>query len=258
MIAEAEGPLSLPGCFDGLSAKALQVAGFEGAFVSGYAVSAAMLGEPDLGLLYPPEVRRTPRPSPRRRLVTHRGFPQTLMWRSPRAPPLPPSLPLPHLAATSRPSTSQMARRVAQITSAIPDVNLLVDADTGGGGILNIKRTVRTLIRSGAKGIVIEDQVWPKRPGHMYNLEVQGMDEFAAYIAAARDEIGGDDCFLVARTDARATSAKWGLDDAITRANLYLDAGADAAFIEAPRSRAEMEMINEKVRNAEEREMEQN
>lgn len=125
---------------------------------------------------------------------------------------------------------------------------MLVDADTGGGGILNMQRTVRSLIRSGAKGVVIEDQVWPKRPGHMYNLEVTGMDEFAAKVAAARDEISNDDFFLVARTDARATSAKRGLDDAIARANLYLSAGADAAFIEAPRSRAEMEAICERVR----------
>jgi len=195
MIDAADGILSLPGCFDGLSARCLHAAGFQGAFVSGYAVSAAMLGEPDLGLLYPPE----------------------------------------------------MARRTSQIASAAPGVALLVDADTGGGGILNMQRTVRSLIRSGAKGVVIEDQVWPKRPGHMYNLEVTGMDEFAAKVAAARDEISNDDFFLVARTDARATSAKRGLDDAIARANLYLSAGADAAFIEAPRSRAEMEAICERV-----------
>ena len=81
----------------------------------------------------------------------------------------------------------------------------------------------------------------------MNDLAVTGPDEFAAKIAAARDAIGIDDFFLVARTDARATSAKKGLADAIARANLYLAAGADAAFIEAPRSRFELEEICAKV-----------
>ena len=89
--------------------------------------------------------------------------------------------------------------------------------------------------------------MWPKRPGHMYSLDVKEMDEFATLIAAARAEIGNDDFFLVARTDARASSAKRGLDDSITRSNLYLDAGADCSFIEAPRSRAEMEEICNRV-----------
>ncbi|MEW5301814.1 MAG: hypothetical protein WDW36_004649 [Sanguina aurantia] len=181
----------MPGCYDALSAKMLAKAGHKSAFVSGYAVSASLLGEPDLGLLTPPE----------------------------------------------------MARKASQISASIPSIPVIVDADTGGGNVLNVQRTVRQLIAAGCKGCFLEDQQWPKRMGHMRNKEIIGMDDFAAKVYAARDAIGDSDFFLVARTDARGTSAKYGLEDAITRANLYMDAGADASFVEAPRSDEELAQI---------------
>ncbi|KAG2497577.1 hypothetical protein HYH03_004323 [Edaphochlamys debaryana] len=136
-----------------------------------------------------------------------------------------------------------MARKAGQISTAVPGLPIIADADTGGGNVLNVQRTIRQLIASGCKGCFIEDQAWPKRMGHLRNKEVISMEEFAAKIAAAREAIGDADFFLVARTDARGTSAKYGLEDAVKRANLYYDAGADATFIEAPRGDEEMRFI---------------
>lgn len=189
-LIEEHGSLLVPGCYDALSAKLLQRAGHKAAFISGYAVSATLLGEPDLGLLTSPEV----------------------------------------------------ARKAGQICNSAPGLPVLADCDSGGGNVLNVKRTVKQLIASGAKGCFIEDQQWPKRAG-MRNKEVISMEEFAAKIYAAREAIGDADFFLVARTDARGTSAKYGLEDAITRVNLYAEAGADATFVEAPRSVEEMKEI---------------
>lgn len=86
-------------------------------------------------------------------------------------------------------------------------------------------------------------QVWPKKSGHMREKTVESMEEFAAKVSAARAAIGDADFFLIARTDARGTSAKHGLPDAITRANLYVSAGADAALVEGPRSTYELQTI---------------
>ncbi|KAF8064649.1 carboxyvinyl-carboxyphosphonate phosphorylmutase [Scenedesmus sp. PABB004] len=195
-LIEEAGILMVPGCYDALSAKVLAGAGHKAAFVSGYAVSATLLGEPDLGLLTPPE----------------------------------------------------MARKAGQIVTAVPGVPVLVDADTGGGNVLNVQRTVRQLISVGAKGCFLEDQVWPKKAGHMRNKEVISMEEFAGKVSAAREAIGDADFFLVARTDARGVNAKYGLEDAITRANLYADAGADALYVEAPISKQELAIIGQKVK----------
>jgi len=136
-----------------------------------------------------------------------------------------------------------MARKAGQVCYAVPSLTVFADADTGGGNVLNVQRTIKQLIGAGCKGVFLEDQQWPKRAGHMRNKEVIPMEEFAAKVAAARDAIGDADFFLVARTDARGTSAKYGLEDAITRANLYMDAGADATFVEAPRNDEELAEI---------------
>lgn len=183
------------GCYDALSAKILQQSGHQAAFISGAAVSASQLGEPDLGLLTPPE----------------------------------------------------LARRTGQICNSIPDFPVLADADTGGGGILNVQRTIRSLMAAGACGCLLEDQA-PKRLGYIRNKEVLPREAFVAKLLAAREVIGDADFFLIARTDARSTSAKHGLEDAITRANLYIDAGADAHLIGGVRSVDELRIIGEKTK----------
>eukprot|EP00879_Flechtneria_rotunda_P013606 GHRR01014212.1.p1 GENE.GHRR01014212.1~~GHRR01014212.1.p1 ORF type:complete len:246 (+),score=68.49 GHRR01014212.1:762-1499(+) len=141
-----------------------------------------------------------------------------------------------------------MARKAGQIVNSVPSVQVLVDADTGGGNVLNVQRTVKQLINVGAKGCFLEDQRWPKKAGHMRNKEVISMEDFAAKVSAAREAIGNADFFLVARTDARGANAKYGLEDAITRANLYAEAGADAVYVEAPVSKQEVSIIGQKVK----------
>ncbi|URD94237.1 carboxyvinyl-carboxyphosphonate phosphorylmutase [Musa troglodytarum] len=208
-LIEEEGIVLMPGIFDALSAAVLQSLGFRAGFISGYAVSASRLGMPDIGLLTPPE----------------------------------------------------MADAARAICAAAPNVAFIVDADTGGGNALNVQRTVRDLMTTGAAGLFLEDQVWPKKcvvfygihpshwhfslflwqPGHMQGKQVIPAHEHAAKIAAAREAIGDSDFFLIARTDARATAG--GLSDAIARANLYMEAGADACFVEAPRSDDEMREV---------------
>ncbi|CAA0228812.1 unnamed protein product [Arabidopsis thaliana] len=120
--------------------------------------------------------------------------------------------------------------------------------NTGGGNALNVQRTVKDLIAAGAAGCFLEDQAWPKRCGHMRGKEVIPAEEHAAKIASARDAIGDADFFLIARTDARALSAKTGLSDAIDRANLYMEAGADASFVEAPRDDDELKEIGRRTK----------
>ncbi|URD75799.1 carboxyvinyl-carboxyphosphonate phosphorylmutase [Musa troglodytarum] len=120
----------------------------------------------------------------------------------------------------------EMADAARAICAAAPDVAFIVDADTGGGNALNVQRTVKDIIATGAAGLF---------------LEVIPAEEHAAKIAAAREAIGDADFFLIARTDARATAG--GLNEAIARANLYMEAGADACFVEAPRSDDEMREV---------------
>lgn len=180
-------PLVMPGVFDALSARIAAAAGFEIVFVSGYAVSATQLAEPDFGLLTQTEV----------------------------------------VAAATR------------ICGAV-DVPVLVDADTGYGNAVNVTRTVRELMRAGAAGMFLEDQVWPKRCGHMRGKRVIPLPEQVAKLRAAVEARAGGDLFIVARTDARAAV---GLDEAITRARAYREAGADALFVEAPQSLEELQTI---------------
>ncbi|URD94123.1 carboxyvinyl-carboxyphosphonate phosphorylmutase [Musa troglodytarum] len=132
----------------------------------------------------------------------------------------------------------EMADAARAICAAAPNVAFIVDADTGGGNALNVQRTVRDLMTTGAAGLFLEDQVWPKKCGHMQGKQVIPAHEHAAKIAAAREAIGDSDFFLIARTDARATAG--GLSDAIARANLYMEMRASWS---APRSDDEMREV---------------
>jgi 2-methylisocitrate lyase-like PEP mutase family enzyme len=116
----------------------------------------------------------------------------------------------------------------------------LVDADTGFGNALNMRRTVRVLERAGAAGIQIEDQVFPKKCGHFSGKAVVSLAEMVQRIRAAVDARHDQDLQIVARTDARAIE---GLDAAIARAHAFVEAGADATFIEAPLAETELVRI---------------
>lgn len=137
-------------------------------------------------------------------------------------------------------SMVEMAEAVRCITRAV-DVPVLADGDTGYGNALSVRRTVREYEHAGAAGMLFEDQVWPKRCGHMAGKQVIDAAEHARKIRAARDAITNPDTLLIARTDARAVL---GLDAAIERGRLYLDSGAEALFIEAPQNEWELEEIS--------------
>jgi 2,3-dimethylmalate lyase len=190
-LLDRHGRLIMPGVYDVLSAKIAARAGFEAVFITGYSLSATLLGEPDFGLLTQTEV----------------------------------------IAAATR------------ICPAI-DTPVIVDADTGYGNAINVIRTVEELIRSGAAGMFLEDQVWPKRCGHMQGKQVVALDEQLNKLRAAIDTAKGRDFFIVARTDSRQAL---GLSEAITRGIAFRQAGADAVFIEAPQSKEEMKQIASQV-----------
>lgn len=119
-------------------------------------------------------------------------------------------------------------------------IPIIIDADTGYGNHLNVIRTVNELIDAGAAGMFLEDQVWPKRCGHMKGKRVIPVEEHVQKIRAAADARRGRDFFIVARTDARQVN---GLEDAIKRCLRYKEAGADALFVEAPGSTEELATI---------------
>lgn len=132
------------------------------------------------------------------------------------------------------------ARRI----TANVDVRLVVDCDTGHGGPLNVQRIVRELTRMGARGILLEDQRWPKRCGHMRGKEVIDAAEHVEKIHAARDARGENVLIITARTDAIETH---GLDEALRRARLYKEAGADILFVEGPRTVDELRIIGREL-----------
>ena len=185
------GQLIMPGVYDALSAKIAARAGFEVIFITGYSLSATLLGEPDFGLLTQTEV-------------------------------------------------VSAAQRICSVV----DTPVIVDADTGYGNAINVMRTVQDLIRAGAGGMFLEDQVWPKRCGHMKGKQVIPLDEQLKKIAAAVEAKGDNDFFIVARTDSRQAL---GLSEAIKRGLAFKAAGADAVFIEAPESKEEMREISKQI-----------
>lgn len=127
---------------------------------------------------------------------------------------------------------TEMIDRARRICMSVT-IPILVDADTGYGNPLNVHRTVNELIAAGAAGCFLEDQVWPKRCGHMRGKRLVERDEYLGKIEAAVDARAGRDFFIVARTDALAVS---GMDEAVARVTAARRAGADASFIEAPAS----------------------
>ena len=138
---------------------------------------------------------------------------------------------------------TEMATRAHQISGAI-DVPLIADADTGYGNALNVQRTVEEYERAGVDAIQLEDQVFPKKCGHFEGKDVIGAPEFAAKIEAAVDARESDDFLVVARTDAIAVH---GLDEAVRRAQLYKEAGADVLFVEAPTGSEQMRTVTDNV-----------
>jgi 2-methylisocitrate lyase-like PEP mutase family enzyme len=185
------GQLIMPGVYDALSAKIAARAGFEVVFITGYSLSATLLGEPDFGVLTQTEVVGA-----------------------------------------------------AQRICSVIDTPVIVDADTGYGNAINVIRTVAELLRVGAAGMFLEDQVWPKRCGHMKGKQVIPLDEQLKKLSAAIEAKAGRDFFIVARTDARQAL---GLAEAIKRGKAFKDAGADAVFIEAPENKEEMAEIASQV-----------
>ncbi|TMB82567.1 MAG: isocitrate lyase/PEP mutase family protein [Chloroflexi bacterium] len=135
---------------------------------------------------------------------------------------------------------SEMVSRAAALAAVVGDRPLIADADTGYGNPINVRRTVREYERAGVAAIHIEDQVWPKKCGHMEGKQVIPVDEMVQKIHAAVDARQDPDFVIIARTDANAV---YGLEDALRRGRAYREAGADVIFIEAPRSIEELRAI---------------
>ncbi len=136
--------------------------------------------------------------------------------------------------------TVDNARRICRAVS----VPVIVDADTGYGNALSVWKLVKELESAGAAGIFLEDQKWPKRCGHMQGKEIVPQEEYTEKLSAAIDARENKDFIIVARTDARATE---GLDEAIERGKQNKKTGADAVFVEAPRSLDEMKRIGKEI-----------
>ena len=127
---------------------------------------------------------------------------------------------------------TEMIERARRICGSV-DIPIIVDADTGYGNPLNVYRTIKELVAAGAAGCFLEDQVWPKKCGHMRGKRVVEREEYIQKIRAAVEARGTADFFIVARTDALAPV---GIDEAIARVTAAREAGADASFVEAPPS----------------------
>lgn len=136
-------------------------------------------------------------------------------------------------------SMSEVAEVIALVSDRVA-TPLIVDADNGYGNALNVQRTVRAFERAGAGAIQIEDQTLPKRCGHLQDKSLISAHEMAGKIKAAVDARASSETLIIARTDAVAVE---GFDKAIERASLYADAGADVLFVEAPRSREQLEAV---------------
>jgi 2-methylisocitrate lyase-like PEP mutase family enzyme len=189
-------PLLVPGCYDALSARVLERAGFPAVYMTGYGTSLALLGLPDAGLA----------------------------------------------------TMTEMHLNARYIANAV-GVPVIADADNGYGNAINVMRTVREYIQTGVAGIHIEDQAIPKRCGHVAGRRVIPIEEAVGkYRAAAVVRRDLDPDFVViARTDARGAHGG-SLDEAIRRANAYLEAGADMAFVEGPTSLEELRRVCREVR----------
>src|SRR5436305_10801124 len=130
--------------------------------------------------------------------------------------------------------------RASALAAVVCDLPFIADADTGYSNPINVRRTIREYEHAGIAGLHIEDQVWPKKCGHMEGKQVIPMDEMVQKIRAAVDARQDPDFVIIARTDANAVT---GMEDALRRARAYRDAGADVIFFEAPRSESELAAI---------------
>jgi 2-methylisocitrate lyase-like PEP mutase family enzyme len=182
--------LVAPGCFDGLSARLVERAGFEAAYLSGGAVARSM-GIPDIGLV----------------------------------------------------TLSETIERAAQVVATVK-LPIIADADTGYGNAVNLVRTVREFERVGVAAIHIEDQITPKRCGHLEGKEVISLAEMAKKLEAALATRSDPDFCIIARTDARAVN---GFEDAINRGQAFARLGVDAIFVEAPQSEEELAEIPRRI-----------
>jgi 2-methylisocitrate lyase-like PEP mutase family enzyme len=183
----AAGLVDAPGCFDALSATLVERAGFPAAYLSGFAVSAASLGAPDLGLI----------------------------------------------------GLDDVTAAVRRITACVA-IPVIADIDTGFGGPLNVRRTVREVEAAGAAAVQIEDQVAPKRCGHFEDKQIVDVDEAVERIAVAVEARRSGDTVVIARTDAVGVA---GIDAALERAGRFVAAGADVVFVEAIESAEQLGTI---------------
>ena len=186
------GVITAPGCYDGLTARLVEEAGFECAYMTGFGTAASLLGRPDVGLL----------------------------------------------------TMSEMVDNVRRITQAIA-IPLIADMDTGYGNQINVIRTVQLYEQTGVAGFHLEDQVTPKRCGHMEGKQVVPVSDAVAKIRAAVRARTNPDTVIIARTDARAVE---GLAAALDRARAFRDNGADILFVEALQNEAEIEEVAEALR----------
>jgi carboxyvinyl-carboxyphosphonate phosphorylmutase len=138
---------------------------------------------------------------------------------------------------------TEMLSNAAAIASTV-SIPLIADADTGYGGALNVYRAVREYERAGVAALHIEDQVFPKRCGHLDGKQVVAIDEMVTKLRAAAEARLDADFVLIARTDALAVT---GLADVLRRCHAYVEAGADVLFVEALRSREEIERVVREV-----------
>jgi 2-methylisocitrate lyase-like PEP mutase family enzyme len=190
-LISATGYTMAPGAYDTLTARLVQLAGFEAVYLTGGGYSRAN-GYPDLGLL----------------------------------------------------SESEIVAWLSRTADAV-EIPVIADMDNGYGNAINVVRAVRDFEKAGVAGFHLEDQMSPKKCGHYEGKEVVSAHEMSGKIKAAADTRRDADLVIIARTDARAIE---GLNAAIDRANAYLEAGADVAFVEAPQTVEEIAAIPKAVK----------
>ncbi len=139
---------------------------------------------------------------------------------------------------------TEMLDRAGKIADAV-DIPVIADGDTGFGNAINVIRTVREYEKAGVAAIQLEDQVSPKKCGHMTGRQVISMNEMAGKIEAAKSAIKDPDFVIIARTDARTSL---GFEEALIRAKVYAEAGADVIFLESPESEEEMLRLNKEIK----------